>query len=76
MERPSLERYVENASDVSLDNSVLMKMTKVSKHKRAIFAELEQIIEELADVKFIQRERDRRRRLIKVVPDSKAEKAG
>jgi hypothetical protein len=65
--RLSLESYVAEASDASLGNSVLMKLAKVAKHKRSLMAELEQIIEELAEVKFIQQERERRSKQLKVV---------
>jgi hypothetical protein len=44
-----------------------MKLAKVAKHKRSLMAELEQIIEELAEVKFIQQERERRSKQLKVV---------
>lgn len=74
MSDPALDRYLQNASDTSLENTTLVKMSLVAKHRRAILAEIDQIIEELADVKFIQRELDRRRSQLKVV-ESK-QKAG
>jgi hypothetical protein len=71
-----LDRYLSNASDVSLENTVLMKMGLVSKHRRAVLAEIDRITDELADVKFIQRELDRRRRQLTVVETKDRKAAG
>jgi hypothetical protein len=66
-QREPFDRYLDDASEMSLQNTMLCRQNEIAKARRAIFAEMDRIFEAGADVRDLQRELDRRKKLLKMV---------
>jgi hypothetical protein len=66
-QRDTFDRYLNDASQMSLENAMLCRQNEIAKARRATFAEIDMIFEAGADVRDLQREIERRKKLLKVV---------